>query len=101
MRRRYFRWVELLQGLPVRLCVAQAEAAESAAAKTTLRGLPGGKVAATESTMEVRQRRIVLGAFLILLVSSVFLPSARAAEEIPLVKEGGIYTLPLMSGHIL
>ena len=41
MRRRYFRWVELLQGLPVRLCVAQAEAAESAAAKTTLQGFRG------------------------------------------------------------
>jgi hypothetical protein len=85
----------------VRLCVAQAEAAESAAAKTTLWELPRGEVAATESTMKALQRRIVLGAFLILLVSSMFLPSARAAEEIPLVKEGGIYTLPIEINGVL
>ena len=44
--------------------------------------------------MKTLQRTSVFHAFLILLVVSVGLPSGHAAEEIALVKEGGVLSFP-------
>ena len=44
--------------------------------------------------MKTLQRTSVFHACLILLVVSVWLPSVHAAEEIALVKEGGVYKIP-------
>ena len=51
--------------------------------------------------MKTLQRTSVFHAFLILLVVSVGLPSVHAAEEIALVKEGGVYKLPVKMNGVL
>ena len=51
--------------------------------------------------MKTLQRTSVFHAFLILLVVSVGLPSGHAAEEIALVKEGGVYKLPVKMNGVL
>jgi hypothetical protein len=51
--------------------------------------------------MKTLQRTSVFYACLILLVVSVWLPAVDAAEEIALVKEGGVYKLPVKINGVL
>jgi hypothetical protein len=55
----------------------------------------------TESMMEILQRNIGIRVCLLLLMTSVFVPPTYAAEDIPLVKEGGVYTLPVEINRVL
>lgn len=60
-----------------------------------------GDVAITENMMEILQRNIGIRICLFLLMTSVFFPRAYAAEDLPLVKEGGVYKLPVEINKVL